>query len=452
MEISSQDVGSQQPLNGLDIALRCIDDAIRVMGYPGFETQMLVWTKQPLDAARLRRGLARLGRRHPVITSRLIEDPAERELPVWRFQPGELPRLDEISLPSGDAAAALAAAGKLLSTPRDPTRHDPLRFHLLHRPGGGDVFLLQYNHTLMDNSATALVLREIEELGSDSAATADDRPRYEPPRLVGHFLRTIPPRERRTATTAALDLQTRTLRGKAALLGDDLVNKPLAHGLRIVERTLEPEELRAIRARAIQVCGLPNLSMTILASAFRAVQQLGPAERNAGRRYMAGIGLDLNLRAGGAALFQNLLGLVAVNARSEELPDHEGLVRMLSAQMRDRLVQRHDIGIMRAAHLFQRRHRFVSWGMGHVMRYSCTLWYAYFGALDALGPRFCGAEIDRIHYVGPTWSPMGIAMLANQFCGRLSLHLTHDPDLVPPPLAAAYLDRIVADLREFARL
>jgi hypothetical protein len=438
----------RQPLNGLDIALRCIDRSIRGMGYAGFETQMLVWLRDRVDVPLLRRAIERLGRRHPVITSRLVEEAGVP--PYWQFQRDASPQLGEASIPSAELSAVLDCAAGILSQRRDPASADPLCFHLLHRQGGGDVFLMQYNHTLMDNAGTTQLLRELDQLALGGPAAGDDRVRHEPRFLVGRYLSKIPHSQRQAATRAAAELQSRTLRGRAALLGSGEEDKPRKGALRIAGRVIEPDQVRAIRQRAIAVCGLPSLSMTILAGAFRAVRALGPPERNTGRRYMAGIGLDLNLRASGEALFQNLLGLVAINARPEELADREGLVRMLSQQMRDRLVQRHDTGVMRLAHGFQRRPRHVSWVMEHLLRWSCTVWYAYFGSLDALGPRFAGASVERVHYVGPTWSPMGIGLVANQYGGRIYLQLTYDPELVPVTLASDYLDEILRDLDSFA--
>ena len=78
----------RQPLNGLDVALRCIDHSIRGMGYPGFETQMLVWLKGRCAAASLRRAIVRLGRRHPVITARLVENAAPQQPPYWQLPGG----------------------------------------------------------------------------------------------------------------------------------------------------------------------------------------------------------------------------------------------------------------------------------------------------------------------------------------------------------------------------
>src|SRR5207248_1379668 len=104
----------------------------------GFETQTFVWLDGQIEAVRLRSALALLGRRHPPITSRLVE--AEGGSPFWQFRPAADPVLQEATLDSAAAQSVLDHAGQLLSTPSDPTGADPIRFHLLHRPDGGDVF------------------------------------------------------------------------------------------------------------------------------------------------------------------------------------------------------------------------------------------------------------------------------------------------------------------------
>ncbi len=434
-----------QPLNPLDIALRCIDLSIRGMGYPGFETQMLVWLEGRVDAALLARAVERLGRRHPVITARLEEPPGRP--PGWRLCPAAPPQLNEVPLASDDPGGVLDGAAALLSCPRDPVANDPLRFHLLRRPGGGDVFLLQYSHVLMDNSATALLVRELDELAQEGG---DDPPRYEPRNLVGRLLRSIPRAVRADAAQAAIVLQGHSLRGRAALLSTGEEDRPRQAQLKIAARALDPEATRAVRAGVIRACGLPNLSMALLACAFRGIGALGPPHLTADRKYMAGIGLDLNLRGGGGARLQNLLSLVPLNAPADDLADRDELVRLLSRQMRSRLEERIDLGVLRLAHVFQRRPRHIRWVMDHLLRWECSLWYAYFGSLDAAGPRLCGAKVQDVSYVGPAWSPLGIALLTNQYGGRLRLNLTYDPELVAPPLADSYLDHVLAELRALA--
>jgi hypothetical protein len=82
-----------------------------------------------------------------------------------------------------------------------------------------------------------------------------------------------------------------------------------------------------------------------------------------------------------------------------------------------------------------------------VLRYTYSLWYAYFGALDLVGPQFCGTGVENAQYIGPAWSPMGMGLLVNQFGGRLCFQLTYDPYLVGDSLASEFLDLVVTDLR-----
>src|SRR5262249_32377494 len=95
---------------------------------------------------------------------------------------------------------------------------------------------------------------------------------------------------------------------------------------------------------------------------------------------------------------------------------------------------------------FVRRPRHIRWVVDAFLRYAFSLWYAYFGALDAIGDRFCGAPVADVFYVGPAWSPVGLTLLANQFRGRLLLQATYVPELVPPALAETFLDAVVSDL------
>ncbi len=84
--------------------------------------------------------------------------------------------------------------------------------------------------------------------------------------------------------------------------------------------------------------------------------------------------------------------------------------------------------------------------MEHLLRYATSLWYASFGAVDAVGDRFCGLQIEEVFYTGPTWSPVGLTLLVNQFRGRLLFQATYDPQLVPSPVADDFMDLVVGDL------
>ncbi len=445
------------PLNPLDLALCCVDRVIRGIGYPGFETQMLVWLSERADVPRLRSAVTQLSRRHPVITSQLQERVAEDDGDAfWKFQPDRQAALTELDVVSADPDGVLACAGELLSTPRDPAESPPLRFYLLHRTGGSDVFLMQYSHVLMDNSASPLVVRAIDRLARSDGA--DQSPCGERRLTMSDYVRQFSHAQRRSAVASAIDVNGRVLRGRAAIVGTGQEDASLIYRgadatsgqrqvrLRIASRSLSPEQTRALHRQTVKLCGLPSLSMAILGSTFRAIRQLGPAERNAQRNYVAGIGLDLNLRSAGLPLFQNLLSIVPIGASPDELDARGELVQSLSRQMRSRLEAKIDLGIVRLATGFQSRVRHMRWALEHLLRYSYSLWYAYFGALDAVGPKFCGTPVENVFYVGPAWSPMGIGLLANQFAGRLCLALTYDPHLVSESLANSLLDVTLGDL------
>jgi hypothetical protein len=410
---------------------------------------MLVWLTGRIDVQRLRLGIGRLARRRPTITARLVEESGGKAARAyWQLRPDAESPLDVVDLPTDEPEQVVACAERLQSIPHDPAQCNPLRFHLLRRPGGRDVLLLQYNHVLMDNRATVLLLQELDQL-CRSEGIPDDGPIIEPRDLVPRRLRRVSHAERRRAALAAIELQGHALRGRAAILGTGEEDKPRCVNLRIVTRTIDPDLTRAIQRRGVELCGLPSVSMTILACAFRALRELGPETRNADRNYVAGIGLDLGVRGNGQAILQNLLSVVPITAQPGDLADRDGLVRALSRQMRDRLDSKVDLGVLRLARVFERRPRHVRWVLEHMLRWSYSLWYAYFGALDAVR-QLCGVPVEQIYYVGPTWSPIGLSLLANQYGGQTFLQATYDPELIAPPLAGQVLDAITADLQAFA--
>jgi hypothetical protein len=443
-----RDTGGRQPLNPNDRALFCVDRALRGMGYPGFETQMLVSLSGRVDAARLEGAIQRLSQRHPTVTARLANPgrsgPASTD---WHLRPGARCTLQQTELPSSDDAAVLDRAGQLLSTTSDPAESDPIRFHLLRRPDGRDVFLAQYNHVLMDNNATGRLVREIDTLAQVPERYAIEETLAEPHRVLERYLRRFPRSRRRAALQRAIDLQGRALRGRAVIIGTGAERALGPPKLRIATRSLSSEQTRAFQDQVLHICGFPGVSMAILGCVFRAIEHLASADRKAAsRNYVVGIGLDLNLRRRNGPFFQNLLSLVPIHAPAESLGDRDALIRSLNRQFRKDLELDIDLGVLQLTTLFSRRSRYIEWVVEHLVRYGYSLWYAYFGSLDAMGREFCGVEIERVVYTGPTWSPMGITLLANQFAGRMHFQATYDPDLVSDSLANEFIDTILADL------
>ena len=417
-----------------------VDRVLRGMGSPGFDTQTLVWTSAPIDVTSLRTAIARLSARYPVIAARLVEDAGRG--PCWRFRPGAVCPLAEASCPA-EPAAVLDYAGRLLSTPRDPAEVDPLRIYLLHQPGGHDVLILQYNHALIDNNACLLVLREIERL---SRLATDDMEgeRDEVRDRVRTYLRRFPRDRRRQAASASVRLWGRAVHGGVATLGSRSAHA-VSRGVRIATRCLDENAFRALEGRVIQTTGFPSLSMAIAGSAFRAIARLSPEQEIDRRGFVAGIGVDLGQRGREGLSFQNLVSLVPINARPEEMHDRDALVRMLGRQMRERLAGDADLGMLQLVELLGRRPD-GRWVIEQVLRHSFSLWYAYFGSLDALGDSFCGAPVEQIYSAGPAWPAVGLTLLVNQYRRRLFLQVTYTFETVADDLVERFLDFIIADL------
>jgi hypothetical protein len=320
-----------------------------------------------------------------------------------------------------------------------------MRFHLLHRPGGRDVFVMQYNHVLMDNNAAMLVLKEIERpsRATPDRAAATPAERRDP---IWQHLRRFPRQRRRRAVQAAIDLWRRSLRGGVAMLGRAAPPRPDPARFGILTRSLDPGTARSWQSHVLQTCGFPSPSMALAASVFRAVRRLSPRTPASGPNFVVGVGVDLGLRGLNGPLFRNLMSVVPIHARADALDDPDALMRLLSRQMRDRLEHDIDLGVLALMLLFSRRPRQARWVIEPFLRHGFSLWYAYFGSLDAAGAQFAGAVVEDVFHAAASWSPVGLTLLANQYRGQLRLQATYVPEAVPEALAQRFLEAVLDDL------
>jgi hypothetical protein len=433
--LTSQERRPGWSLNAADHCLWAIDRTLRQLRGPGFETQTFVWLAGRVEVSRLRDALDRLGQHYPILGARLVEPGG----PFWCSGPEAGCSLQETDLPTAAPQAVLDHAGQLLSGPTDPAEVAPIRFHLLHRPDGSDVFLVQYNHTLVDHNDALLLLRQVERFaaGEPAPAAVPWRDR------VWAYLRRFPRARRRQAALAA-ERWRRSLRGGAIHLGREAPGSDRL-ACRLAVRRLEPAATQALEAQAVSVCGMPAVSMAVLASAFRAIaRRAGPAP--AGRYFNAGIGVDLGIsRAKGPAL-QNLTTLVPLRAGRDDVGDRDQLTRLLNRQLREQLAGDMDLGVLELATVYGRQQRQGRWAIELLLRYCLSLWYGSFGNLRGLGPEFCGVPVEEVFSAGPAWAPVGLTLLVNQFQGRLHLQCTFVPACVPEALVNAFLEEVLADL------
>ncbi len=423
------------PLNAADRCLWAIDRSLRQLRGPGFETQTFLWLAGRADPARLRGALDRLIGQYPILNAHLVETGGPR----WQPVPAAHATLRETDVADATPQAVLDHAGRLLGEQTDPAEVDPIRFHLLRRPNGRDVFLAQYNHSLIDHQDAILLLRQ---LGQPAQATPAGIAEAWRDRVWAH-LQGFEPRRRREAARAA-ERWRRSLRGGAIRLGREVPGGDRLE-CRLAVRQLDADATRTLEGHAIRTCGVPGVSMAVLASAFRSVARLaGPAAP--GHYLNAGIGVDLGLNRSGRPALQNLTTLVPLRADPEDVRNRDRLTRLLSRQLRDHLAGDMDLGILELAAVYGRRQHQGRWAIELLLRHCLSLWYGSFGTLRGLGPEFAGVPVEEAFSAGPAWAPLGLTLLVNQFQGRLHLQCTFVPQCVSEPLANAFLDELLADL------
>lgn len=437
--------GDRRRLNTVDRTLLTVDRTLRQMGFPGFETQTFVWLHSTVDAARLRAALARLGRRYPVLTARLMD--SEGTSPYWQLPSvTKSPILHEAELGSAVPQEVLEYAGRMLSTPSDPAHADPIRFHLLHRPGGRDVFLMQYNHALMEPNDVVPLLRQLDHFANcSSPVEAAPSTGWRDP--IRAYLRGYQRQRRRTAFRATAQLLSGQ-RGRVIQLGRDVSASTGRTQLRIASRRFGPLQTQAIESRVLRLCGFPSLSMAILGSAFRALWQLASRPNAAEIHLATALGIDIRRGKPSEPTLHNMTSLLPVLVRPENLEDRDGLTLTLSRQLRERLASDIDVGMLELTTLLGRQPRRARWIVEFGLRHTVSLWYGYFGALDGMGQQFCGTPVKDVYSAGPSWAPMGLTLLANQFAGQLFLQATYVSDSVPDSLANEFLDMLQSDLED----
>jgi hypothetical protein len=429
-----------EPLNVVDRAMRSVDRALRWLGYPGFDTQLLLWLSGRLDTSLLRESLNRLAALEPLITCRLSEERGGD--PAWLAN-GSQVGLIETSLDTDSAEAIHAFAAEQLATPADPLARRPIRFNLIHRPAAPDVFLIQYNHTLTDSRGSLGIVQQINQLArTDSPELLQFGRQADDP--IRRYLLRYPLKRRRVAVQRAIDAWWRAIKGGAATIGRPQ-NSCAQQRFRIRSITMTKEQTLALRARTIAACGFPAISMSVLAAVFRALNQQG-AVRNHNHSWVAGIGVDLGLRRPGVSVLHNQMSILPVRIESSELGSRQRAIQLLNEQLRDQLASEVDLGLLQLMRVLARRPHQMDWAVDHCLAHGFSLWYAYFGSLDEIGREFLGVPIENASYIGPCWSPIGVTLLAQEFQGRLGLQLTYLPELVSDEDANRFLARTCADL------
>jgi hypothetical protein len=434
----------RRELNAMDEAMLSVCGSLQSLGAPGFETQTIVWLRDGKQAEAIRTSIAQLSRLYPAICARLVPRSRSRS-PFWQFRPDVECALQESNLSTADPADVLQLAARLLSMPRDLTTEDPIRFHLVHCAVGSAALIMQYSHALMDHTAAGLTLLEIDAIAAGRASQKEQIDAREQTGLIGPYLSGFSTKRRLQAAWRSWTHRMRGLRGEVAALHARTCND--TRGIFcIARRVLSEEQTRSVVKRVAATSGLPSVSMAVLGSLFRAMQRVSGGACTSQRKFVAGIGLDLGLRRGRGPIFQNGVSVVPVHASADQLEDRDALTQALNAQLRQQLTNHLDLGVVQLAALTRRFPGFVSRKTRQLLRDGYSLWYAYFGRMNAVKASFCGTQVDDVAVIAPAWSGPGLAVTVTQWQDRLAFQATYAPSIVSDQLLDNFLNVAIDDL------
>jgi hypothetical protein len=209
---------AMQSLGIQDRVMVSLHRSLRKRGYAGLLLQTHVHLCGRLHEKTLQTALHRLACCQPVVGARLVPASWFRP-PHWEWQePANCP-LTVIDLKTDGDDSVVSYAERLFATPLELSGSSPVAFHLLRRPGGGDVVLLQWAHALMDGKGGELLLQEVNRLHADPSTSGTVPP---PGDLLRRHLASQPWRHRlRAYLTIIRDLPL--LGRPVQLLGPRLV-------------------------------------------------------------------------------------------------------------------------------------------------------------------------------------------------------------------------------------
>jgi hypothetical protein len=434
----------RQSLDSIGRLHFAVHQAMRDLGYPGFACQLHVWLGGRLDPAVLGHALDNLGRRYPLLISRIRREEGRRGDIYWEPSEGARCPLTVTQLDTATEAAVHGHAATLFSTPFELLAGEPIRFHLVQRPGAGDVLIVYYDHTLIGDAHGAE--RLIEELDSLAATpTGEVRPVGPEPNELDPYIRKHGFWSRWFKVVRMLSAMGKL--PPALNLMPDSTAEPALDRCRISVGALDEAQTRAFVDRVKRVCGFPNVSLALMASCFRALHAAAGSPQDSNRSVATGVGYSLRSEGRGGTMFRWFGTEMILAADLDQLQDRDALLRSLVQDMRSRLRQGYDLGSLQMARIGSRHVERVRRAFIRRMK-ELSFAYGYFRPSSEGERTLCGASVERVHHVIMPWSPPGLTVSATTCHGRLEILVATCVESVPEPTARTFLDRLIADLAD----
>lgn len=185
--------------------------------------------------------------------------------------------------------------------------------------------------------------------------------------------------------------------------------------------------------------------MAILGAAFRTISDMvpDPHDEDLLRTH---IGVDLGLNRFGDFVPQNASSILRIQALRRELLDRSTRVPQFVDQLLETLKVKRELGMLEMMTRLRRIFPAIRAYCRRFMKRSFSIFYAYFVVPSELEQRFGTLGVREVSYLPPTWSPMGLTLLAARDRESVQFQASYLPHLVPTAVAEEFLDRLLAEL------
>jgi hypothetical protein len=393
------------PFNGCDYLMLGFDHELRRHGYAGNSCQIELELATPISPDALRRRIAELANRHPILRAR----PCGWLMPKWK-----LPAADAPLPPVRIHRDAPGLRDKLCDEPLELKRGELFRLDLIERAAGMTV-IFTWAHTLMDaNSAEHFVAL----LGREDLPL----PAVEPKQTT------------RLPKTFREKLQ---LARKSVLQLDEFIkNQPRTVGVRFaaapkvqrfrVER-FSPEETARVRANATKLCGPLAGAQFHAASALMELHQLQQRIGKPSPSYVLPVPVSLRGKGSVEPLFCNQVTMMM----TQLLPAQLDTTARAVAALKPQIAQAMRDGLIEAGVAIAEISRFLPLSpYMFMLKYGlrgeiCSFFYGDVAAVTPLLTTFCGATVREFTHIGSTTPSPGIGSIFYSFRGELRVTVFH---------------------------
>ncbi len=433
----------QQVLSGSDRTMLTYTRVARKNHWGSFGHVLQIELEGRADVTRVRELVARMGRVHPVLTSRLVD---QRGGPAWVFRPDAVCPLAVVPIAEPCDEHRQEFIGRLLRSTVDFAQQDPVSFHLLQLANGRDVLVVQHDHVVSGAMAFGLIVDELyrlDEAGEDRPVPWMNDPAPIPlPRTTlrdrWRIIQSVWRNYRKHGGSSAVRLTSPQ--------NDRRCRSGVDWGVaRTHCRKLSIEETAAWRSMWSRAAGLPSASISLFASVLRAAWKHRAPDCGKRQRSLITIfGLDLRPRGSKGPIFENSLSVLPMIVAPEDLENRAGLMTLLVRQLREQIKR----GVDRLGAELMTNYREnwrARWGLRTQIQHRRMFWYGYLNELTKI-ESLCGLRVRDISVHIEPWPIHGISILGYEYRGQMCFSVASLPGAIDDDRVQSFIDDTLHDL------